>query len=1008
MGISPGSSAYLAAFIVAGLIARLTGTPVVIALMAALVVTLMAEVLGGRMAARRIRVTSMTGPRVATVDAPVVVRVEIAGLDESRHGRLRLSNGPGADAEVGSAVLIPGRSGMVEVEAVFRQPGTVHVLDASIELAGPFGLVWWRRRTASIPFAVHFGWDGSPDPLHKRLGSGDEGGLCVAPVPVAELVDVVVSAGRNDGPVAAPRGDQHGDVDGVRTWREGDPVGSIHWPSTLRSGDLVVHDRNAISDQRWEVDLDRFAADPDPAAPGRLRHTLDEGRRRGHAVVVRFAGTEYAVRTDVDAAIWSARAAHALPPTRTAWWQRSIGLPHSIVEPESEVNRRARVAAGVAAATSLALLAGAVGSSVAVVALVIGGVVLGVAVSSWLGRRSGRRPLVLQGAILLAIIGAIALIASDARSVDGLMDALRGPLPQTLMALVVLHGFEVVDRRTLRVHQAITFTVVAYAAGLRIDGALGWWIAAWGVALLTSLAVTDRSPRVPTGRAAARSVVWIGAGGVATLALLSVVPIPDGPARLGLPALSPADAPNASAGGLAAPDGSVTTGDSGEDRASIGRVVGYPGFTESLDTSIRGDLGDDIVMRVRAPEPAFWRGQTFSDFDGRVWSVSADAGQRADGPVIDVPPTIGDAIGTDLPTEQLTQTYYVETALPNLVFAAARPKQIIFDGALWARPDGALRSDVTLAPGSVYTAISERIAVTGETLRGQGDLGDFFGRFREVADSAEIDPFLALPASTTQRTIDLATDLRVASTYDTILAYQAWLAANTEYDLDAPVPAEGDDAVDDFLFDSQRGFCEQIASTLTIMLRSQGVPARLATGYVPGERDRVSGVWKVRASDAHAWVEVWFPQTGWQAFDPTANVPLAGDADAGTVGGDLVGATVSSIGSHLGAIALIGVAAAGAFILIMLVRRRRHRRRRGRWGLLQDRFSALANADASSTSPAKPFTNPGRAALIERRGGPTAMSIAAVLDRVAFDPSWIDDDELYDDTRDAVAALERV
>ena len=55
------------------------------------------------------------------------------------------------------------------------------------------------------------------------------------------------------------------------------------------------------------------------------------------------------------------------------------------------------------------------------------------------------------------------------------------------------------------------------------------------------------------------------------------------------------------------------------------------------------------------------------------------------------------------------------------------------------------------------------------------------------------------------------------------------------------------DAVDDFLFESRRGFCEQIASALAVMLRTQGVPARLATGYVPGERDRVAGVWKVRA-----------------------------------------------------------------------------------------------------------------------------------------------------------------
>ena len=112
--------------------------------------------------------------------------------------------------------------------------------------------------------------------------------------------------------------------------------------------------------------------------------------------------------------------------------------------------------------------------------------------------------------------------------------------------------------------------------------------------------------------------------------------------------------------------------------------------------------------------------------------------------------------------------------------------------------------------------VSERLQVDAEILRAQGDLGEFFAGFREMAGGDQIEPFLELPESTTQRTIDLATSLRTPgeSTYDTILAYEAWLGANTEYDLDAPVPADGADAVDDFLFESQLGFCEQIASTL--------------------------------------------------------------------------------------------------------------------------------------------------------------------------------------------------
>ena len=357
------------------------------------------------------------------------------------------------------------------------------------------------------------------------------------------------------------------------------------------------------------------------------------------------------------------------------------------------------------------------------------------------------------------------------------------------------------------------------------------------------------------------------------------------------------------------------------------------------------------------------------------------------------------------------QTYFVEQDLPNVVFAAQRPVQVIFDGSLWTRPDGALRSDVTLTAGSVYTVVSERLQVDAEILRAQGDVGEFFAGFIEMSGDDQIQPFLELPESTTQRTIDLATSLRTPgeSTYDTILAYEAWLGANTEYDLDAPVPADGADAVDDFLFESQLGFCEQIASTLTIMLRSQGVPARLATGYVPGERDRVSGVWNVRGTDAHAWVEVWFPQTGWQPFDPTAEVPLAADAGGDTIGGDLIAATVSSIGSHRGQIILV-----------------RARSGSGDRGRPTDRARPLPPSSWALGSPAGPLRCAGRLPLPARRTTgrsrrtPTSLrssatatlrgmarAVADELDRAAFDPTWFDDDQRFEQTRSALATLER-
>ncbi len=394
----------------------------------------------------------------------------------------------------------------------------------------------------------------------------------------------------------------------------------------------------------------------------------------------------------------------------------------------------------------------------------------------------------------------------------------------------------------------------------------------------------------------------LGAAGIVTVGLLVAVPIPDGPARLTLPTLieDAGDVPRT--GGIAGPDGvsrdaSAAPQEPGTDRAPAGQAGGYTGFAETMDTSVRGTLSDDIVMRVRAPEPDFWRGQTFSQFDGRRWYADVQLGTPRAGPNIEVPEAFGDIpVGDGIAVDRFVQTYFIETDMPNVIFHSSRPRLVVAETNVWTRPDGALRATTTLPAGSIYTVVSDRVRVDGAILAGQGLIGQrLLERGRLV-----FARYLELPASTTLETVALADELAAgaSSTYDVIRAYEAWMSANVEYDLDAPLPDPGEDAVHDFLFDSQVGFCEQIASALTIMLRTQGVPARLATGYVSGTRDEVAGVFEVRASDAHAWVEVWFPETGWQAFDPTAFVPLSADADRESVGADLVAGIGTFVGEH--------------------------------------------------------------------------------------------------------------
>jgi hypothetical protein len=80
------------------------------------------------------------------------------------------------------------------------------------------------------------------------------------------------------------------------------------------------------------------------------------------------------------------------------------------------------------------------------------------------------------------------------------------------------------------------------------------------------------------------------------------------------------------------------------------------------------------------------------------------------------------------------------------------------------------------------------------------------------------------------------------------------------------------DPVDDFLFESRRGFCEHYAGSFTLLMRLAGVPARVVIGYQGGEYNPRADHWIIRQSDAHAWSEVWLPDRGWWRVDPTAAV----------------------------------------------------------------------------------------------------------------------------------------
>lgn len=140
------------------------------------------------------------------------------------------------------------------------------------------------------------------------------------------------------------------------------------------------------------------------------------------------------------------------------------------------------------------------------------------------------------------------------------------------------------------------------------------------------------------------------------------------------------------------------------------------------------------------------------------------------------------------------------------------------------------------------------------------------------------DRYLKLPATVSQPLRELAAqvvrDAGATNPLDEARALEKHLRENYEYSTTLPNPPMGRDRLDWFLFDIKKGYCEYYAGSMVMMLRSLGVPARLAGGYAPGTYDDASQTYIIKESAAHAWPEVYFPGYGWIQFEPTPSQPV--------------------------------------------------------------------------------------------------------------------------------------
>lgn len=307
-------------------------------------------------------------------------------------------------------------------------------------------------------------------------------------------------------------------------------------------------------------------------------------------------------------------------------------------------------------------------------------------------------------------------------------------------------------------------------------------------------------------------------------------------------------------------------------------------------------MNNAVIMRVESSEPVYWRANALDDFTGEAWFssqsfiVTMDRTRQTVGFEYTIPETEPATRGT-----AVTEKFRVRSVYTNYLFAGGDPSSLTMDQDVIVRMNDMRSLHVVnpLGPAIDYTLEAVIPAVTPASLVGLG---------RDYPE--DMETYLSLPFPTLSRMtgpdiglawrdtmnggpqgseewVDLY-DLNQAivgeatDPYEITLRLERYLRSNYRYDLQPP-PSDFTSPYAAFLFDTRTGYCQHFAGAMAVLLRFNGIPARVAVGFTTG--DPVSpGVFSVSTNHAHAWVETYFPSVGWVAFDPTPgrSIPYAG------------------------------------------------------------------------------------------------------------------------------------
>jgi hypothetical protein len=316
----------------------------------------------------------------------------------------------------------------------------------------------------------------------------------------------------------------------------------------------------------------------------------------------------------------------------------------------------------------------------------------------------------------------------------------------------------------------------------------------------------------------------------------------------------------------------------------LGRASMQPslmsGFSDNVELGQIGEIKKNpaVVMRVKTGAPVGyarlrWRGIALTTFDGKRWSTP---NHRQ--PITLAPNVIGQISVADPeqnlnePGTELSYEALVEPMATDAIFVAPNAVSILggFNGEspnpmnvrrayVFRDFTGSLSNPFRNYAPVRYFGVSRLPTLQPAKLRAAST--DYPEVVRET--------YLQLP-QLDKRILPFTQTVtaRATNPYDKAVAIENYLRTRFAYTLDLTGNVDKDPLAT-FLFKTRAGHCEYFASAMAIMLRAIGIPSREVNGFLPGEYNDLGGDYIVRASDAHSWVEAYFPGTGWVTFDPT-------------------------------------------------------------------------------------------------------------------------------------------